>query len=60
MTKLEETKKVILEKYPHAVIYFEYDNGEILFYTSEEQSHSDENLHSGYIRNGKLIDVTDF
>lgn len=60
MSKVERTRKAIFEKYPKAVIYFEYDYGEILFFPNEYQSHDDENLHSGFIKNGKLFDITDF
>ena len=60
MTNLERTRKAIFEKYPNAVVDFEYDWGEILFYPDAEKSDSDENLHSGYIRNGRLVDVTYF
>ena len=57
---LERTRKAIFEKYPNAVVDFEYDWGEIIFYPDAEKSDSDENIHSGYIRNGILVDVTDF
>lgn len=62
MTKVERTKKAIFEKYPHAVIDYEYSFGEVLFYVNEEQSHceNEEKLHSGIYRNGVLIDETDF
>lgn len=60
MTKVERVRRAIFAKYPKAVIDFEYDYGEILFYVNEEQFGHEENLHSGYIRNGKFIDVTDF
>jgi len=60
MTNLERTRKAIFEKYPNAVVDFEYDDGEILFYPDAEKSDSEENLHSGYMRNGKLDDVAYF
>ena len=60
MENLERTRKAIFEKYPNAVVDFEYDWGEILFYPDAEKSDNDENLHSGYIRKGRLVDVTDF
>lgn len=62
MTKVERTKKAIFEKYPDAVIDYEYSWGEVLFYANEEQSHceNEEKLHSGQFINGVLIDVTDF
>ena len=60
MTKLEETREAIFKKYPDAVIDFEYGYGEIIFYVNEDQLGQEENLHSGYVRNGKFIDATDF
>lgn len=60
MTKLEKTRKAIIEKHPKAVIDFEYDWGEILFYPDAEKSDNEENLHSGYIINSRLCDITDF
>lgn len=57
---IERTKKAIFKKYPNAVIYFVYDYGEILFYANKEQAGDDENLHSGFLKNRKLIDVTEF
>lgn len=60
MKNIERTRKAIFAKYPDAVIYFEYADGEIIFYPDDERSDSEENLHSGYMRNGRLIDVTDF
>ena len=60
MKNIERTIKAIFAKYPDAVIYFEYEDGEIIFYPNAKKSDSEENLHSGYIRNGRLVDVTDF
>ena len=62
MTKVERTKKAIFEKYPDAVIEYEYSWGEVLFYVNEAQSHceNEEKLHSGQFKLGEFIDVTDF
>lgn len=60
MTNIEITIKAIFEKYPNAVIDFIYNWGEILFYPNARESNSEENLHSGYIRYGRLVDLTYF
>ena len=59
MTNIERTRKAIFEKYPNAVSDFIYNWGELLFYPDVKLV-SEENLHSGYMRNGRFIDVMDF